>query len=191
PRRAISVVGIHRIALGMLTVDALLLVRNTFNEVSQADDALKQFAIITAAAAAGALLGALSTPWSTRHLGTIMWSSLVLVIGGLAGGLFVLVGAASVSMPLLLVGAACFGFIGQSVKVCADTEIQLGIADDHLGRVFALFDMIVNACLVLGITLMAAVAPQSGQAPAMICAAGVLLVATGAWFVTTRNARET
>ncbi|MFA7324433.1 MAG: MFS transporter, partial [Candidatus Nanopelagicales bacterium] len=36
PRRAISVVGIHRIALGMLTVDALLLVRNTFNEVSQA-----------------------------------------------------------------------------------------------------------------------------------------------------------
>jgi len=93
------------------------------------------------------------------------------------------------SMPLLLIGAACFGLIGQSVKVCADTEIQVGIRDDHLGRVFALFDMIVNACLVTGITLMALTSPASGQTPAMISAAGILLVVTGAWFFTTNKAK--
>jgi len=189
PRRAITVVGIHRIALGMLTVAALLLVRNTFNSLSNADQALNQFAIITAAAAAGALIGAACTPWASRTWGTILWSSAVLIFGGLSGGLFVLTGAMNESMPMLLIGAACFGFIGQAVKVCADTEIQVGIRDDHLGRVFALFDMIVNASLVAGITLMALTSPASGQTPAMISAAGILLVITGAWFFTTNKAK--
>jgi MFS family permease len=189
PRRAIAVVGIHRIALGMLTVDALLLVRNTFNSMTDADHALSQFAIITGAAAAGALIGAICTPWASRTWGTVTWSSAVLVFGGLSGGVLVLAGAMNESMPLLLIGAACFGLIGQSVKVCADTEIQVGIRDDHLGRVFALFDMIVNACLVTGITLMALTSPASGQTPAMISAAGILLVVTGAWFFTTNKAK--
>lgn len=189
PRRAIAVVGVHRIALGMLTVDALLLVRNTFNSMTNADHALSQFAVITGAAAGGALIGAMCTPWATRTWGTVSWSAAVLVLGGLAGGVLVLAGAMNESMPVLLLGAACFGFIGQSVKVCADTEIQVGIRDDHLGRVFALFDMIVNACLVTGITIMALTAPTSGQTPAMISAAGILLVVTGVWFFTTNKAK--
>jgi MFS family permease len=189
PRRAITVVGIHRIALGMLTVDALLLVRNTFNSMTNADNALSQFAIITGAAASGALIGAVCTPWASRTWGTVTWSSAVLVFGGLSGGVLVLAGAMNESMPVLLLGAACFGLIGQAVKVCADTEIQVGIRDDHLGRVFALFDMIVNACLVAGITIMALTSPASGQTPAMISAAGILLVVTGAWFFTTNKAK--
>lgn len=184
PRRAITVVAVHRISFGMLTVDALLLVRNTFNTVAQADHALTQFAIITGAAAAGALAGAALTPWSTRRLGTVTWSAIVLLVGGLTGGLLVVAGSESVSLPLLLAGAAFFGFVGQTVKVCADTEVQLHIRDDHLGRVFSLFDMIVNASLVLGITFMALCAPASGQAPAMIALAGLLLVVTGAWLLT-------
>jgi MFS family permease len=189
PRRAIVVVGIHRIALGMLTVVALLLVRNTFNTTAQADNALREFATMTAAAALGALIGAFFTPAATRQWGTIRWSGLVLLLGGFAGGFFVLLGAMSVSLPLLLIGASFFGFIGQAVKVCADTEIQIGIPDDHLGRIFALFDMIVNGCLVIGITVMAIWAPTSGQTPAMISAAGILLVLTGAWFFTTNKAK--
>ena len=187
PRRAIGVVAIHRIALGMLTVVALLLVRNTFNTTAQADLALRQFAIMTAAAALGALLGAFFTPSATRHWGTVRWSAVVLIIGGIGGGTFVLLGAMSVSLPMLLIGASFFGFIGQTVKVCADTEIQIGIPDDHLGRIFALFDMIVNASLVIGITVMAIWAPPSGQTPAMISAAGILLVITGVWFFTTNT----
>jgi MFS family permease len=189
PRRAIVVVGIHRIALGMLTVVALLLVRNTLNTTAQADNALREFATMTAAAALGALLGAFFTPSATRQWGTIRWSAWVLLLGGFGGGFFVLLGAMSVSLPLLLIGAFFFGFIGQTVKVCADTEIQIGIPDDHLGRIFALFDMIVNACLVIGITVMAIWAPTSGQTPAMISAAGILLVLTGAWFFTTNKAK--
>ncbi|MDO9486123.1 MAG: MFS transporter [Actinomycetota bacterium] len=189
PRRAITVVALHRISFGMLTVDALLLVRNTFNSVAQADNALTQFAIITGAAATGALIGAACTPWSSRRLGTVTWSAVVLIIGGITGAAFVLLGSESVNLPILLIGAAAFGFVGQSVKVCADTEVQLHIPDDHLGRVFALFDMIVNASLVLGITFMALSAPMSGQAPAMICIAGLLLVLTGVWLLTKRRTK--
>lgn len=191
PRRAITVVALHRISFGMLTVDALLLVRNTFNSIAQADNALTQFAIITGAAATGALIGAASTPWSTRRLGTVSWSAMVLIVGGIVGATFVVAGSESVNLPLLLVGAAAFGFVGQSVKVCADTEVQLHIPDDHLGRVFALFDMIVNASLVLGITVMALCAPASGQSPAMISIAGLLLVLTGAWLLTKRQTKGT
>ncbi|MDP2287342.1 MAG: MFS transporter [Actinomycetota bacterium] len=191
PRRAITVVALHRISFGMLTVDALLLVRNTFNSVAEADHALTQFAIITAAAATGALIGAASTPWSTRRMGTVTWSAIVLIIGGITGAVFVVAGSESIQLPLLLVGAAAFGFVGQSVKVCADTEVQLHIPDDHLGRIFALFDMIVNASLVLGITIMALYAPTSGQSPAMISLAGLLLVLTGAWLLTKRQTKGT
>jgi hypothetical protein len=73
------------------------------------------------------------------------------------------------------------------VKVCADTVLQREIPDDRLGRVFALFDMIVNVSLVLGITITAFTSPLSGQFTLgyLICAA--ILVAAAAWFA--RSAR--
>jgi len=42
--------------------------------------------------------------------------------------------------------------------------------------------MIVNVCLVAGITLMALVSPTSGQTPWLYVASGALLVGTAAWY---------
>ena len=86
------------------------------------------------------------------------------------------------SFPLLLAGSLSIGFTGQSVKVCSDTLVQRYIPDDHLGRVFALYDMIVNVCLVAGITLMALASPSTGQAPLVYVASGLLLVGTALWY---------
>lgn len=182
PRRAITVVGMHRIAFGVLTAGALLLVRNTFNGDTQADSALGQFALITGAAAIGALLGAILTPSATRKYGTIAWSSLVLLQAALLGIGLVLLGALTPSFAALLAGAASIGFAGQSVKVCSDTLVQRDIPDDHLGRIFALFDMTVNVSLVLGITIMAFASPPSGQAPVAYMCVGVLLIGTSVWY---------
>jgi MFS family permease len=181
-RRATTAVAAHRIAFGMLTVGALLLVRNTFNAPSAADAALAQFAVITGCAAAGALLGAVLTPFGTRRFGTVPWSVAALLQGGTLGIALVLVGSSTPTLPALLAGAASIGFAGQALKVCADTLLQRHIADDRLGRVFALFDMIVNVCLVLGISIMAFTCPPSGQAPAMYLAAGALLIGTACWY---------
>jgi MFS family permease len=170
------------VAFGALTVVALLLVRNTFNPAAEADAALNEFAVITACAAAGALIAAILTPAVTRRFGAVKWSIVVLLQAGVLGVALVYTGAMTPSMPVLLAGAASIGFAGQGVKVCADTLVQRHVPDDHLGRVFAIFDMVLNVCLVGGITIMAFGSPQSGQAPGLILGIGVLLVGTALWY---------
>ncbi len=187
--RAIAVVGAHRIVFGALTVGALLLVRNVFNTAAEADHALREFAVITGFAAAGALVAALITPGATRRIGAIRWTVIALLQGGVLGIGFVVIGAMAPSLPTLLIGSLSLGFTGQAVKVCADTLVQRHVPDDHLGRVFALFDMIVNVCLVTGITLMAFLAPPNGQAPLLICLLGLLLVGTAVWYQSTSRHR--
>jgi MFS family permease len=181
--RAIAVVGAHRVAFGVLTAGGLLLVRYTFNVVSDADTALNEFAMLTGAAAIGALVGAIITPWASRRWGSVTWSVVALAQAGVVGIGLVILGAMIPSFPLLLAGSLSLGFAGQSVKVCSDTLVQRYIPDDHLGRVFALFDMIVNVCLVAGITAMAIVSPSSGQAPVLYACVGVLLLGTAAWYL--------
>lgn len=181
--RAVLVVGIHRIAFGVLTVGALLFVRNGLHTSGAADAALGDFALITAAAAAGGLLGAVTTPAGARRLGPVLWSALALAQAGVLGIALVLTGTLALSLPTMLLGAVSIGFAGQSVKVCSDALVQRLIPDDHLGRVFAIFDMFVNVCLVTGITVMAFTAPSTGQAPIAYTLTGVGLVATAAWYL--------
>lgn len=180
--RAVGVVGVHRLALGVLTAGGLLLVRNTFQPPDQAEAALSDFAMLTGAAAAGALIGALLTPGATRRWGTIAWSTFALVQAGIIGIGFVVLGSALPSYPPLLVGGLSLGFCGQALKVCSDTLVQRHVPDDHLGRVFSLFDMVVNVCLVTGVTATALVVPATGQAPVAYATVGVLLLATGIWY---------
>ena len=169
---AIGIVTVHRIAFGALTVVALLLVRNTLNIQSETTASLGEFAFVTGAAALGALIGAVLTPGASRRIGAVRWSAIALVQAGI--GVAILVPLTN--LPALLVAGAMMGFAGQSVKVCADTITQATISDDHLGRVFALFDMAVNVGLVTGITLMAFVAPATGIAPVADIFAGALLI---------------
>ena len=180
--RAVLVVVFHRIAFGGLTVLGLLLVRNTFNETSDPDSALVQFALITGAAALGALAGAIITPGMTRRRGFVPWT--VIAMGQAApivtAGMFA--GAYLASIAPLLVAAISLGFAGQSAKVCSDTLVQREINDDYLGRVFALFDIAVNLALVLGITIVAFTAPESGIAPLVFVGIGILLGGTALWY---------
>jgi MFS family permease len=180
--RAITVVAAHRIAFGVLLVGGLLLVRNTFNLQVDADAALGQFAILTGFTAAGALIAAIITPAMTRRIGAVNWSSIALVQAGTLGIAAMVIGATTPAFSLVLAGGFSIGFAGQAVKVCSDTLVQQNIPDDHLGRVFALFDMIVNVSLVTGVTVMALLSPVSGQAPAVYVAMGVLLLLTAAWY---------
>jgi MFS family permease len=180
--RAIAVVGAHRFAFGVLTAGGLLLLRLTFNTTTEADTALGEFALLTAAAALGALVGAILTPGASRRWGAVPWSVLALAQAGSVGIALVIVGAQAPSFPALLAGGASLGFAGQSVKVCSDTLVQRHIPDDHLGRVFSLFDMIVNVSLVAGIVTMALVSPTSGQTPGLYLAVGILLLVTAAWY---------
>lgn len=184
--RAVLIVSIQRIALGGLTVLALLLIRNTLNPSIDPDTALTEFALVTAAAAAGALIGAIVTPGMTRRIGFVRWT--VIAAGQAAPIVTVgmMVGAYSRSMAALLVAGLSLGFANQAAKVAADTLVQREIDDDYLGRVFSIFDIAVNLALVLGITIVAFTAPASGVAPVVFIGIGVLLAANALWYSRSR-----
>ena len=185
-RGSVLLVGIHRVAFGAVTVIGLMLVRNTFNDRDGSATALADFAVLTAVAAAGALLAAVITPGRVRGIGEQRWSAIALGQAGLIGMPLVLVGTQLLSLPVILLGAFSIGFAGQAVKVCCDTLVQENIHDDHLGRVFALIDMWVNVCLVSGTVIAAAVIPVSGEAPVLVALLGVLLTAAAAWAARSR-----
>ena len=180
--RAVLIVSIQRIALGGLTVLALLLIRNTLNPSIDPDSALTEFALVTAAAAAGALIGAIVTPSMTRRMGFVRWT---VIAAGQAAPLVtigMMVGAYSRSMAALLIAGVSLGFANQAAKVAADTLVQREIDDDYLGRVFSIFDIAVNLALVLGITIVAFTAPASGVAPAVFIGIGALLALNALWY---------
>jgi len=52
---------------------------------------------------------------------------------------------------------------GQSVKVTCDALVQESIADEFRGRVFSVYDVLVNAAIVGGAGLAALIVPTSGR----------------------------
>ncbi len=188
-RNIVIAIAVHRLAFGVLTAGALLLVRGSLHPMEDADAALGDFALATAAAAVGAFIGAVITPTITRRIGIGPWVAIVLIQGGVIGFGLLTFTALQPQLITLVAAAASIGLTGQSVKVCTDTTVQREIPDDRLGRVFALFDMIVNVCLVAGITITAFLSPASGRFPGGFLVFGVLLVLTAAWYLrTTRSA---
>ncbi len=179
--RALTLVAVNRISFGVVTAGALLLLRNTFHQSSNANAALADFAILSGFAATAALLAAMVTPWMSRRIGIPRWSSLT--VAQASAGMVVFAFAATLqSFPLLLAAGFSLGFAGQAVKVCSDTVIQRKIPDESLGRIFSLFDMSVNVALVSGIILVALLAPVSGVAPILYTAVGVGLATASLWY---------
>jgi MFS family permease len=187
--RAVGMVAVNRVSFGLLTAAGLLLVRVTFHPAEDADAALRDFGVLTGAAALGALIGAILTPWATRRWDVVRWSAAVMVQAGVIGIGCVIAGSLAPSFPILLVGALSIGLSGQAVKVCSDTTLQRDIPDDHLGRVFTLFDMIVNVSLVGGIVIMALVSPTTGQAPVLYALTGIGLISAALWYLRYRPRR--
>ena len=67
---------------------------------------------------------------------------------------------------------------GQGVKVTNDALVQSKIADEFRGRVFAVYDVMVNAGIVSGAIIAAFVLPPDGVSsllPALIALAYVLV----------------
>ena len=184
--RAVLLVAINRISFGVIIVGSLLLLRNTFHSPSEPNAALADFAILSGFSATAALIAAVLTPWVTRRIGIIRWSSVV-VLQASVGMVVFAWGSSETNFAALAVTGFSLGLAGQAVKVCSDTVIQRDIPDNSLGRVFAIFDMTVNIALVIGILVVALLAPQSGIAPALYIVIGILLAIASLLYIKKRN----
>jgi MFS family permease len=63
-----------------------------------------------------------------------------------------------------MIGSAFFvGLCGQGIKVTNDALVQSKINDYYRGRVFAVYDVLVNAAIVSGGVIAALLLSESGQ----------------------------
>lgn len=182
---AMSVVVLHRVAFGALLVSALLLARSVLHP-GDADASLRDFALLSGAAGAGAFVGAVLTPNLTPRVGAVRWSAFTLLIGAVISP----IGFLTHNIVGLMIAGAAIGFAGQSVKINGDTIVQAQLEDDYRGRVFAIYDVVLNIGLVTGIFAVAFLGPADGQSVGAPLLIGALLAATAMGYVAaSRNAQ--
>ena len=183
--RGIAAIAIHRGGITALTLIALLLERNTFNDPADSEAGLAGLSFTLSIAAIGFVVGAVAAPYGVRKVGRHRWMRFSL-IASTCGPLFILF----VRTPLTLICAAFVtALFGQSLKVTNDALVQSKIDDIYRGRVFSVYDVVVNGAIVSGAVIAALLLPNSGDTyivPALVAAiyltAGVRLLRGGVFF---------
>lgn len=183
--RGIAAIAIHRGGITALTLIALLLERNTFNDPADSEAGLAGLSFTLSIAAVGFVVGAVSAPYGVRKVGRHRWMKFSLVASTF-GPLFIVF----VRTPLTLICAAFVtALFGQSLKVTNDALVQSKIDDIYRGRVFSVYDVVVNGAIVSGAVIAALLLPNTGDTyvvPALVSLiyllAGVRLLRGGVFF---------
>lgn len=157
--RGIITTAIQRGGLTALVLVALLLERNTFHLSSKPEAGLSGLAIALSIAGVGITLGALVAPSGVARVGRHAWMRCMMA-GSAVSPLFL---ALSISPTSLYIAAFLTSFFGQSLKVTNDALVQATIEDIYRGRVFAVYDVVVNGAIVSGAILAALALPLSGR----------------------------
>jgi hypothetical protein len=155
----IAATAVQRGGLTALTLMALLLNRNTFNDPADPDAGLAGFAFAITVAGVGITLGAIIAPFGVRKYGRHAWIRYSLFASGILP-----IALAFNQNEFFLVATGFFaGMAGQGVKVTNDALVQSKIDDNYRGRVFAVYDVIVNGGIVSGAIIAALLLPPSGE----------------------------
>jgi hypothetical protein len=172
---ALGATGSQRAMSGILLLTSILLYRNYFYAASSPNSSLAHFTLVAIAAAVGHGAAAVVTPIVTRWLSKAAYIAVVLGVGGVVTGLL---GPAFQQVSFLAI-ALILGLVAQGVAICTITITQQQIDDSYRGRVFALYDMLLNVPFVLGAVVAAQIIPNTGKSYLLITviAAGYLLVA--------------
>lgn len=157
--RGIAATAIHRGGLTALTLTALLLERNTFNDPADSEAGLAGLSLTLSIAATGFVIGAIAAPYGVRKVGRHRWIRLSIFAASFGSLLLVID-----RTPVLLAATAFFtAMCGQSLKVTNDALVQSKIDDYFRGRVFSVYDVVVNAAIVSGALFAALILPISGD----------------------------
>ena len=155
----ITATAIQRSGLTALTLMALLLNRNTFNDPAFPERGLAGFATAVTVAGAGVAVGALIAPFGVARFGRHLWIRISLVSGAIP----LLILALRQVEVTLFIAAFFAALVGQGVKVTNDALVQSKIPDEYRGRVFAVYDVMVNAGIVGGAIIASFILPESGK----------------------------
>ena len=172
--RGIAAVAVHRGGITALTLIALLLERNTFHDPADSEAGLAGLSFTLSIAACGFVVGAVIAPYGVRKVGRHRWMRLVLLASTL-GPLFIVFSRTPLTLAIAAFVTALFG---QSLKVTNDALVQSKIDDIYRGRVFSVYDVVVNGAIVSGAVIAALFLPDTGDSylvPSIV--AGIYFVA--------------
>lgn len=183
--RGIAAIAIHRGGITALTLIALLLERNTFNDPKDSEAGLAGLSFTLSIAAIGFVVGAICAPYGVRRVGRHRWMRFSLIASAF-GPLFIVF----MRTPLTLICAAFItALFGQSLKVTNDALVQSKIDDIYRGRVFSVYDVVVNGAIVFGAVTAALALPNTGDTfivPLLVATiyllAGIRLLRSGVFF---------
>jgi MFS family permease len=157
--RGIAAIAIHRGGLTAFTLTALLLERNTFNDPADSEAGLAGLSVTLTIAAVGFVIGAILAPYGVRKIGRHRWMRISIAAASVSALILVID-----RTPVLLATTAFFtALCGQSLKVTNDALVQSKIDDVFRGRVFAVYDVLVNGAIVTGALIAAWILPLSGD----------------------------
>jgi len=173
--RGIGAVAVHRGGITALTLIALLLERNTFHDPADNEAGLAGLSFTLSIAACGFVVGAVIAPYGVRRVGRHRWMRFTMVASTL-GPLFIVF----TRTPLTLSFAAFLtALFGQSLKVTNDALVQSKIDDIYRGRVFSVYDVVVNGAIVSGAVIAALMLPNTGDTFLVPLIVAILYVTAG------------
>lgn len=165
----LSGVVAHRIVFGINTLLILVLVRHTG---SASVAGLGVAALFAASAGIGAFLANFLTPAAVRRWGRYATANVALALAAV-----IQLGAAGLDLPVMVTCGFLLGAVGQVVKLCADSAMQLDVDDALRGHVFTVQDSLFWVAFVGSVAACAAGIPADGHSPALVVAgAAVYLV---------------
>ena len=173
--RGIAAVAVHRGGITALTLIALLLERNTFNDPADSEAGLAGLSFTLSLAACGFVVGAVIAPYGVRKIGRHRWMRLSLV-ASTSGPLFILFVRTPITLALAAIITALFG---QSLKVTNDALVQSKIDDIYRGLVFSVYDVVVNGAIVSGAVIAALLLPNTGDSFVVPLVVALVYLAAG------------
>jgi MFS family permease len=166
--RGIIATAIHRGGLTALVLTALLLERNAFHDPADSEAGLSGLSVTLSIAAVGFAIGAFTAPLGVRKLGRHRWMRLALLASAI-GPIFLIFARTPITLGIT---AFLTALCGQNLKVTNDALVQSKISDEYRGRVFSVYDVVVNAAIIIGALGSALLLPTDGDTavvPLIVC----------------------
>lgn len=156
----------HRMALGINSMLVFVMVRHGD---AQSVGGLGTAALFFFITGTGAFLANVVTPSVVGRWGRYRAANGALILAAL-----IQLGGVGLQMPILMVCGFLLGLVGQVVKLCADSAMQIDVDDALRGHMFAVQDALFWMSFIVALAAAAAVIPADGLSPGLVVAGSLL-----------------
>ncbi|WP_425831693.1 MFS transporter [Streptomyces fractus] len=170
--RALAAMTVMRFCYGALLVMVLMLCRYAWS--STESEGLALLGLAMGVSGVGFFVAAVITPAAARRFGAAGWIALC---AGTASVLELALGLTFEPAPIV-VAAFVLGLTTQAAKIATDTVVQSSIDDGFRGRIFSVYDVLVNVSFVGAAGVAALMLPPDGRSVPLVVLVAVLYAAT-------------